>query len=165
MIQRIQTVFLLLAAIALLASMAFPIWNKTNIQSQEKIELNAFKLEHYVVKNAEKGEKELLFSKSTIYLAIVAVLAALVSFYSIIQFKNRLTQIKLGALNSLLIAIYLIGSVYISIYQAENMLDPEVRGSYAFGLFLPMMAIVFNMLANRFIRKDEQLVRSVDRIR
>lgn len=163
MIQRIQTVFLILATLALAASMAFPIWNKANVERQEKIELSAFKLEHYVVK--EGGEKEIIESKSTVYFAVLMILAAVVAAFSVFQFKNRLTQIKLGALNSLLIAGYLIGSVYLSAYQAEGMLDPEQRGNYAFGLFLPMMAIVFNMLANRFIRKDEQLVRSVDRIR
>ena len=34
-----------------------------------------------------------------------------------------------------------------------------------FGLFLPAAALICNMIANRFIRKDERLVRSVDRIR
>ncbi|WP_332913669.1 DUF4293 family protein [Algoriphagus boritolerans] len=41
----------------------------------------------------------------------------------------------------------------------------EVAGSYQLGFWAILAAMVCNMLANRFIRKDEALVRSVDRIR
>ena len=36
---------------------------------------------------------------------------------------------------------------------------------HGFGLYLPGAAVIFNLIANRFIRKDEKLVRDSDRIR
>lgn len=94
---------------------------------------------------------------------ILAVLSALVALWEVFSYKNRLTQVKLGALNALLMTGAVVSCIYF-IYQLEEM-DPEAMGSYGIGLGFPMIALVCNLLANRFIRRDERLVRSVDRIR
>jgi hypothetical protein len=39
------------------------------------------------------------------------------------------------------------------------------HGQYLIGTYLPMGAMVCNLIANRFIRRDENLVRSADRLR
>jgi hypothetical protein len=51
------------------------------------------------------------------------------------------------------------------IYQGETELGMDIRGMFKPGYFLPLGAMIFNSLANRYIKKDEDLVRSVDRIR
>ena len=102
--------------------------------------------------------------KWTFYIAMLALIAAGVAAYAVTQYKNRLTQIKLGALNSLLMGGSLIMTVYFS-FQGEKMLEPGVKGEYLAGFYAIFAALIFNLLANRFIRRDEQLVKSVDRIR
>jgi hypothetical protein len=94
----------------------------------------------------------------------VAVIAVLISWIEIFQYKKRLTQIKLGTLNSLLIAGSLIFLVYLT-YKGQSELLSNILGEYKIGLFMPAIALILNSIANRFIRKDEKLVRSVDRIR
>jgi hypothetical protein len=47
----------------------------------------------------------------------------------------------------------------------ESLLQPELQGNYLMGFYLPVVALLFNLLSNRFIRKDEMLVKSADRIR
>ena len=91
-------------------------------------------------------------------------MAAAVALISISKYKNRLTQIKLGALNSLLIAGAMGTSLYFTM-NSEKIIDPAVQGSYQIGFFMPVAALIFNLIANRFIRRDEKLVRSVDRLR
>ena len=91
-------------------------------------------------------------------------LSALIAFFEISMYRNRLTQIKLGALNALIMAGVIVSSVYMAT-QGETKWMPEMTGDYQFGLFLPIAAIILNMMANRFIRRDEMLVRSVDRMR
>ena len=71
---------------------------------------------------------------------------------------------KLGALNSLVLAGFLGLSVYFT-FRMEKMIGVAGEGTYEFGMYLPAVALICNLLANRFIRKDEALVRSVDRIR
>ena len=59
---------------------------------------------------------------------------------------------------------YIAAATYL-IYKGENSLGMESRGLFKPGYFLPLGAMILNSLANRFIKKDEDLVRSVDRIR
>jgi hypothetical protein len=144
----------------------FPLWEKISIEDQQVVTLTAFSLTHYTIDTTTPDTvPTLLTTWQTYYLAILAVLAALVAFYSIFQYNNRLMQVKLGALNSLLMAGVLGVSLYLVSYHGETMLRPEMQGTYKLGFFLPAFALIFNVLSNRFIRRDERLVRSVDRIR
>ncbi len=78
------------------------------------------------------------------------------------KFENRLLQLKLAALNSLLMA----GAIGSSVYFATRLIKAnQLAGEYGLGLWLPAVAMISNMIANRFIRKDEKLVRDSDRIR
>jgi hypothetical protein len=166
MIQRVQSLFLLGVSICMLLVLFFPIWEKTAADTQEWAVLDAYTLVHTRVDALDNGQQEevVVNERPTFFIAILAVIAAGVAFYEIFQYKNRLTQIKLGALNSLLMAGTLGVALYFT-YQGEQFFEPQLKGSYRAGMFMPMIALVLNLLANRFIRRDEMLVRSVDRIR
>ncbi len=164
MIQRIQTVFLLLIAVAM-ATMPFTnIWGELNAEKEQLRLLSGFKLELIDTKGTlnDTADDEVISTESNWYLGSLSLLASLVAFYSIFSFKNRLTQMKLGALNALLMAATL-GLSYFLIYQNEPLF--EGQGNITTGFFLPAGAMLLNILANRFIRKDDKLVKSVDRIR
>jgi hypothetical protein len=96
-------------------------------------------------------------------LAIAAILSAAIAVIEIFMYNNRLTQMKLGALNSFVMALLLGGMLYFMM-GAEEMLDGP-KGNFQIGFYFPIAAMIFNIVANRFIRRDEMLVRSVDRIR
>jgi len=162
MIQRIQTLFLIGIAVCMGLMLNFTIWAENNVDGTEQMVLNAF--ESKKVALPYDAAVAPLASQSNIYIAGLAILAALVAIYSIFQFKNRLSQMKLGALNSLLMAATL-GLSYYNIYLFEPAFSPQTQGSFLGGFFLPAIAMVLNMMSNRFIRKDEKLVKSVDRIR
>jgi hypothetical protein len=76
------------------------------------------------------------------------------------RYDNRLLQVKLGTLNSLLLAVLVIFDIYIS-----NQFVNTYPGSFGPGLYLILVAIVCNWVAVRFIRRDEKLVKDSDRIR
>jgi uncharacterized YccA/Bax inhibitor family protein len=94
----------------------------------------------------------------------LALIGAFIAVVEIFKYKNRLTQIKLGMLNSLVMVASLLLLVILSYFDQKELM-PTIQGIYEPGLFLPAAALIFNSLANRFIRKDEKLVRSIDRIR
>jgi hypothetical protein len=52
-----------------------------------------------------------------------------------------------------------------SILGINEAIKAQDGGVYGTGFWAILVAMVMNMLANRFIKKDEALVRSVDRIR
>ncbi|GAA4308466.1 DUF4293 domain-containing protein [Nibribacter koreensis] len=158
MIQRIQSVFLFLIVIAMVGLFIFPIWAKTNPATGVEYVLDAYKLGP---ETATDGAT----SQSTIYIAILAAAAALIALYEIFQYKSRLTQMKLGLLNSLILAA-LVGVVfYFSSYVGEDLVATKERGEYLSGFYFPFIAMLMNVLANRFIKRDEDLVRSMDRLR
>jgi len=167
MLQRVQTIFMTIAAIAMILMVFFPIWEKSaqnfEAERREYAIMDSFQLryEQHIV---ETGEVQLLGTKDTFLLSAGAIVAALVMLFSITRYKNRMTQVKLNALFSLITAATLVGS-YLYISKANQLFDPQVQGTFLVGFYLPIVAMLNNFIANRFIRKDEKLVRSADRIR
>jgi hypothetical protein len=164
MIQRIQTLFLLGVVICMAAVIIFPLWEKSNPELRQKYTLDAFYWQEFQGSGDGEDSWNLQNTKPTYYLAGISGLICLIALYSIFQFKKRTTQVKLGALNAFLMMAYIAAATYL-IYNGENSLGMESRGLFKPGYFLPLGAMILNSLANRYIKKDEDLVRSVDRIR
>jgi hypothetical protein len=89
------------------------------------------------------------------------LLSALLSVISIFKYNNRQTQFVLGRLNIILNFILLGVIVYLSLTLSGETAVSE-KG---IGMILPLFSIVFIVLANKAIKKDEDLVKSVDRLR
>lgn len=164
MIQRVQTLLLLGVIICMVLIAVTPIWEKTNPEDGIKYTLDAFYWQEYQQNKSDPNSWELTATNQMFYLVGLSSVVCLIAVYSIFQFKKRTFQIKLGALNAFLMMAFIATATYF-IYQGENKMDMDIRGIFKPGYFLPLGAMIFNSLANRFIKKDEDLVRSVDRIR
>jgi hypothetical protein len=160
MIQRIQTVFLFLLAIAVVSMLFLPLWSKVDATTGEEVVLTAWNINSYMPADAAEGTPV----KSSMAIGLLAIAAAVVALYEIFQFKNRLTQMKLGLLNTLVLAAMLITTYYYAEFIAGPLVEAK-EGSFEAGFYMPVLALLLNALANRFIRRDENLVRSVDRLR
>lgn len=176
MIQRVQTLFLLATSILLIVFLFLPIWKKeanpandslTTLAVKDKVVLSAFHVTF--IRNETNPQhtfiENIIASESTWYIGTLAIIAAAIALFSIFQYRNRMFQIKLGLLNSLFIAGVL-GLIFLGINRG-NELMPETSGieDFQFGFYIPAIALLCNTIASRFIRKDEELVRSADRIR
>lgn len=158
--------FLFLIVLTMLALLFLPIWEKTDPQTGQSLVLTAFSLSPQAAATPAGGSMEAgVVSRNTVVIAALAVLGALVALYEIFKYKNRLTQMKLGFLNTLVLAGVMGACFYFSTYVGEDLLAPAERGSYQAGFFLPALAMILNVLANRFIKRDDDLVRSMDRLR
>lgn len=159
MIQRIQTIYLFVAAIALALVLFFPIWTADTLPEIKPIKhlvLDATQLNTSIDENSQ--------SSSTIYIAAIALLGAINALFTIFQFKKRKLQIKLGMLNILLIS-GLIASMVLAINKGQQYVGTTAKEQFGIAMFLPAIALICTLLANRAIKKDEALVRSVDRLR
>ncbi|MBI1766936.1 MAG: DUF4293 domain-containing protein [Bacteroidetes bacterium] len=152
--QRVQTIFLAVAIACLVAMIFFPVWEVKT----ETTRLTLYPLYY----RAQLGEStsEIYFPYSAI--AILALAAATLAFIEIQRFENRLAQMKMGALNSLLMAGCGFAAVYFSLTLQKTVQAP---GNFGFALYLPFAAMLLNAIANRFIRKDEKLVKDSERLR
>lgn len=160
MIQRVQTIFLFLVVIAMGITIGSPIWEQADASSATA---NSWNLSAFMLTNLDATGEE-IESSSKWYIAALAAFAGLLALISIFQYKNRARQMMLNMINSLLM-VGLVAVVFLTTNGVNKEIASEVAGSYQIGFWAILGAMVCNMLANRFIRKDEALVRSVDRIR
>jgi glucan phosphoethanolaminetransferase (alkaline phosphatase superfamily) len=154
--QRIQTVFLALVVVSMIASIFLPIWVFQDPATGVKHELYPL---HYTVK--EEAERTTLYFPYSIT-AILMVAAATIAVMEIRRFDNRITQIKMGTLNSLVLMGVMIAAVVFS-----NKLAGQFNYGWRYGLTIwtAFAGVAFNWLALRFIRRDEKLVRDSERLR
>ena len=102
-------------------------------------------------------------SSQTWYIMASGFLAVGLLTYSITQYKNRLLQMKLGAVISAVIAGNAI-AIVVSANKADALIANGLVG-FHYAYYMPIAALLLNMISNRLIRKDEQMVRSMDRLR
>lgn len=155
MIQRIQSVYLLLVFIFALLFLIFP---------KGYLDINGTIFEIRSMTTYSKDGTEMLEPQGILrYLVlIVPFIIMALSVYTTVSFKNRVFQIKLGKIN-ILLHIALVVSTFFYLDNVRNFYSGEF--SYGAAVVLPLAAMVLILLANRAIRKDENLVRSADRLR
>ncbi|MCK9400703.1 MAG: DUF4293 domain-containing protein [Bacteroidales bacterium] len=158
MIQRIQSIFLLLAFLAAVALFFYPL---AGIYSN----LTAYKFYIYGLKNMVPGEASQFSFMTTFPLLLLNILVAALSLICVFLYKNRVRQAKLVRLAILLeiVLIALVFFVYASIIERNLLASPDYLDEA--GIYFPLISLIFLILANRYIMKDEKLVRSVDRLR
>lgn len=152
--QRIQTVFLIFVIASLAVSIFYPLWTFQNTSGQ----IHELYPLHYTVK--ENGERTTQYFPYSVTAMLMAA-ALTLTLIEIGKYRNRLLQMKLGALNSL----FMLGVVGSSVYFSNHFFKEFHGGAYGLGLWLPGVAVICNLIANRFIRKDEKLVRDSGRLR
>ena len=95
---------------------------------------------------------------------LLAVAMIVLPFIAIFFFKNRKRQRSLGVF-SIVLCIAFISLSMMHIANFSNGTPPPQNGSYQAGMVIPVIALVFIILAIGGIRKDEKLVKSMDRLR
>jgi hypothetical protein len=160
MLQRLQTVFLLLIILAMIAFSLLPCWQKIDLDTLQRYTLIAWGL---TIENPNEKFYMMIY-RPYLYLGCLAVLITCIAGYEIFCFNNRIKQLKLGTLNSLLLT-GLVGSIVYMTNQGNTNWLPELVGHFKAGFYMPLVAVVCNFCANYFIRKDEELVQSANRIR
>ena len=145
MIQRIQSVLLLLAAIAVFALFKLPFGSSETITASALFNDGIFSIQDHI------GLLGLFCG------------AGLLAFVGIFLFNNRPLQLKLSRVSIIanIIGIILAAVIFMQDSTAMGAIVPKEE----LGLGLPILSIIFTAFAIRFINKDEKLVKSMDRLR
>ena len=148
MIQRIQSVYLLVAAILMAVTAFSPIINLQN-------ELTLFSY------GIEGVDGSVIFP--TWGIISMAAIRSILSFVSIFLYKNRKKQRNFTLIAAAIVVVYFVtGMVYMSSYMKG---DFSLFASISYGLFFPVIALICLLLASQRIKKDEKLVKSLNRLR
>ncbi|MCK9639459.1 MAG: DUF4293 domain-containing protein [Prolixibacteraceae bacterium] len=154
MIQRIQTLYLLIAAL-LVASLFFvPFAELTGKDGAQYL----FNISGITV-NSSNGSAIL---DSTWPVLVLVCLSLIILVISIFLFKNRITQIRVSYIN----ISFLFGLKALMYYYTWSGNNLPAGGLHSkIYSTLPLIAAILVFIAIRNIRKDENLVKSIDRIR
>ena len=144
MLQRIQTIYLLIA-ILLAGPVAFlvPFW----AGSEDEL----------VFLNTLLQTEEL----SLMVIPAAFIVSAIIAVLTLLSYKNRTKQIIYNRLN-IVINFLLLGII---VYGLLSLPGENQFSEKGIGVFIPIAVIVFLALANKAILRDEKLVKSVDRLR
>jgi uncharacterized membrane protein len=95
-------------------------------------------------------------------LSVLIILIPAISLITIFIFKNRKLQLLFSLFMVILAAVFLIASMYVSFRIVSKF---DARLIPGFKMILPLAILIFSILASRGIKKDDQLVKSYDRLR
>lgn len=157
MLQRPQSILLLVVIIALLLMTLLPIWTKQSI---------CYNMLAWCFPTTSSGGnsiKNFYFHCTSI--GCLSLTAAGIAAYALCRYDNRVVQLKLGILNALMMIVLLGYLLYLTIPQDNQWVTNVPLRQHSLGFLLLAVALFSNLLANRCIRKDEKLVRSAERMR
>ncbi len=160
MIQRIQSLLLLLAAVAFGLMYCFPIASLVpDINSTDVVRYDLY---NYYLFVATKNVPEVNYI-ITLPMAITTGLAGILSLITIFLYKNRIKQMNLVKLTVFINILLVVGIFfwYSGIIEEKTGTQP----SYDVSAYFPLITLVFLILAFRSIRKDERMVRAAERLR
>ncbi|PKR80407.1 hypothetical protein CW751_10075 [Brumimicrobium salinarum] len=190
MIQRVQSIYLLLTLIALIFLSVGTDVFVTKVQQKDQFEMishgNVYGVQKDVYIEGELSDQNLnLLRSATDRVDFVAEMEGIPTFYFpfysitillsmltvvvLFGFKNLKRQLKLGRI--LFIMNFLVFGVTIVFYnlmRSSNMPDSAdyiVNTQLGFGFYCIVIALAFSFLANIGIRRDLRLIKSIDRIR
>ena len=146
MIQRIQTVYLLLAVIAESLLTIFPFANSNKAIAASSL----FEDAAYTI-----------FDNPAM-LALFGVAAALF-LVAVFLFKNRKLQLQISTMAMIVILIGIGFTGFLLGQDQKNIVDAVVNPQV--GIALPLIGLILALLANRAIRKDDKLVKASNRLR
>ena len=154
MIQRIQTLYLLIADLLIAVLFFVPFAEMMSNQGRSFL----FNLSGIVSETDASGT----ISQKSWPLFVLTGLIVVLLIYVIFQYKNRVRQKQLSYLTIFLL-IGLTATIYFTVWKCTNMLG----GNYSMKIYasFPLVAVIFVFLAIRGITKDEHLVKSINRIR
>jgi hypothetical protein len=172
MIQRIQSIYLLIVSVLMLFMLVLPMAEIAVERNDDVNKDKAAKVEEVVIfrnygaKRYSENEAKLLIS--TFPVTILTVIIGLISFFNIFFYVARNTQMRICIFNILLLA----GLTGLTFYYFTFIKKQIFNGGFAISYhslkiaaIFPLISIVLTFLAFRSIRRDELLVRSYERLR
>ncbi len=157
MIQRIQTVWLLLSSLVLFALFLFPYVSYIDLVGLGK---------NIYVSGVYSSVNNVATKESTFLLmSIATVVLALIPLFIIFKFRNRKLQLTLILIQVILICLFAIW-MFIAANSILSLINQSIGASnIGIGFFLLPVSIVLLGLAIRGIRNDNKLIKSADRLR
>ena len=157
MIQRIQTVYLILVTVLMTLAAVLPVAEYFDVAKNIVYQLD---MRGFVQLNPDGT---FLSAISTNPVTFIFGIILVVTIMTIFKYKNRKQQFRLCTINFLLILIYTILLAVVIFVGKNKLVGTEL--TLKIPAVFSIVALILNYLAMRGIAKDENLVKSMDRLR
>ena len=157
MIQRIQTIYILLFTIILFSALFFPFAIVSNGHDIYSL---------YPASGWEFNNGEIDLGNSSYYIGYLVAVSF--SILMLVNFKKRAKQLKYGKICYLIVVITLVYMLINVNNKSQILVEDEVSNLsivFSFSMYMLIASLPIMFLANRAIKKDENLVKSLDRLR
>lgn len=155
MIQRIQSIYLFFVFILTALLFFFPL---AEFIIPGGIDSYIFKFGGII----QSSDNNPLTYASTFEIGVLIAVISLISLITIFLYKKRTLQIRLCIYNTILMFALI---VMIAIYSYMAIRDLDAKFVFNFASSFILISMILSILAFRKIRRDEQLIRGLDRIR
>lgn len=156
MIQRVQSIYLLLVTVLMSFMLVRP-YAQMNLADSQKVVFTTYAVKQ--VTDSDTTDK----LRGTFPLLALVLIAGCVSFINIFLFNRRLVQIRVCVINTflLLLTLGLMCYYYYTMWHAIE----HTAHFFRMSAIAPVLGIILTFLAYRSIHRDELLVNSYNRIR
>lgn len=164
MIQRIQSIYLLLTTALMAVFLFLPIAQFDTTDGIYSFTAQGIStVEAMTTPVQDSAAAVIQTSAPTWGVFVLGTVIAVLSFITIFLYKNRPTQARICMINAFfLVTFYIV--IFLSGYTFREDLSAS-NISWTAYIVMPFVALILDILAYKAINKDERLVRSLDRIR
>lgn len=159
MIQRIQTLYLLVAVIATVVLIFIPIGNITTDDF-------SYVFNSFVVKYNIPDEDTIM---STVYIALLLGISTILSIVAIFMYKDRKKQASIIYANMVVFLLSIMVMVYVYpdiVFVRKGLMKPDDLFDFNYWILACIIPVALSLyLANRAIKKDEEKIKAADRLR
>jgi hypothetical protein len=153
MIQRIQSLFLLVIPLVIIAMFFFPLATFHSAEASFSLWMTGFII----------SEGTTSFNIQTWFIPAIGILLALLAIVVIFLYRNRMMQLKLNRIVSIA-SILFVAALFFTVDKTVKVTELSTY-AYNIGAYLSLVPPFMIYLANSRIRRDEMKVRAADRIR
>ena len=146
MIQRIQSIYLLLSGLGL-SSLFFLPFAKSDKPIEGYLSDSIYNIQDHPI------------------LIFMTIIGILVTIGAIFLFNNRKLQSKMSIFSIILALFVPLTAALLMLGEGKGINENLNSLHDQLGLYTPLIALIFSFLAYKGIQKDEKLVRSADRLR
>ncbi len=161
MLQRIQTVYLFIVCVLSLVCLCTGVGTYT-VKGEEVATFSNFTFDTF-------GQFAAYESAGPWTLGVLLIVVVFLTIVSIMLFHKRMRQLRLTIMSSIMLVGYILTYAFFAyVYKEKLMLavpGEMVEFTPSVIAAMPVVSLILNALAIAGIRKDEALVRSLDRIR
>ncbi len=168
MIQRIQSLYFLIAILILVSFLFVPILHIVDTINGRNASLSVFYMDaetnSFMIRSSWGNENDVFSGALSIIILAEVFSISFLLLVTILQYKDRAKQLLFSKVVILMLSILAaVSLVYLFTVNPSEGIEVDYMRSY--GAYFPIFALIASILGYKGVKSDDELIKSADRIR